>query len=137
MTSSPKFQSHNSPNKRIDFNKNNSLYTEKDSLSDFSYLNRLRNNLDTGYSKSSVYNKSTYTEGYKAPHHHDSTHKAERPKDNLRVNTENIPLSFHESPKAPKISFHTPSCKPLTNSNQVVGMSFRGKSIYQSNFIEQ
>lgn len=31
-----------------------------DSLSDMSYLNKLRNNLDFGYKKSSVYNKSSY-----------------------------------------------------------------------------
>ena len=42
----------------LEFPRINKLVGEKDSLSDFSYLNQLRNNLDYGHKKSSVYNKS-------------------------------------------------------------------------------
>lgn len=132
MISSPSLK------KQFGVDRVNNLTVEKDCLSDFSYLNQLRNNLDFGYKKSSVYNKSTYEEGYKSPDASSKNKRVGRPKDSVIFDSGNIALSIHESPKAAsKVSFHTPSYKPLTNPNQVVGMSFRGKSIYQSNFAEQ
>lgn len=44
------------------------------------YLNQLRNNLDIGYKKSSVYNKSSYEEGYKSPQYAIKT-KTGKPED--------------------------------------------------------
>lgn len=107
----------------------------KDCLSDMSYLNKLRNNLDIGAKKASLYTSSTYGDGYKSPSLYSPVSRSKKPFDSRLFQESPSHFSMHQPKTNTVVTLPVmPSYSPLTNSNQVMGISFRGKSIYKANF---